>query len=55
MEIRRTCASAVYRFQKDYYSVSKEVLYNILIDFAVRMKLVKVIKYVGLKRIAESG
>jgi len=42
-------------FKKAYDSVRKEVLYNILTDFGIPMKLVRLIKCVRLKRIAESG
>ena len=40
-------------FKKAYDSVRKEILYNILIQFGIHMKLVSLIK-MCLKRIAES-
>ena len=41
-------------FKKAYDSVRTEVLYNILIQFGISMKLLKLIK-ICLKHIAESG
>jgi len=41
-------------FKKAYDSVRKKALYNILIEFTIPMKLVKLIK-MCLKYIAESG
>jgi hypothetical protein len=37
----RQIHSAIHRLQEGYDSVRREVLYNILIDFEVPMKLVK--------------
>jgi hypothetical protein len=42
-------------FKKAYDSVRREVLYNIPIEFGIPKKLVRLIKYVWLKRVAESG
>jgi hypothetical protein len=36
--------TALTDFKKTYYSVMKEVLYNIFIEFGIRMKLVRLIK-----------
>ena len=44
MGIQGTNASDLYRLQKAYDSVRKEVLYNILIEFGIPMKLVRLIK-----------
>jgi purine nucleoside phosphorylase len=41
-------------FKTAYDSVRREVLYNILIEFGVPKKLVRLVK-MCLKRIAESG
>jgi len=41
-------------FRKDYNSVRREVLYNILIEFGIPMKLISQIKSLSLKRIAEA-
>ena len=48
-------ASALYRLKKAYDSVRREVLYNILIEFGIPKKFVRLVKCVRLKRIAESG
>jgi len=40
MGIQRSSASALYRLKKAYDSVRREVFYNILIEFAICMKLV---------------
>jgi hypothetical protein len=37
-------ASAIYRLQKAYYSVKKGVLYNILLEFDIHKKVVRLIK-----------
>ena len=42
--IKRSSASAIYRIQKAYDSLRKEVLYNILIEFVIPMKLARLIK-----------
>ena len=39
-------ASAVYRLKKAYVSIIREILYNIVIEFRVPMKLVRLIKCV---------
>jgi hypothetical protein len=48
LEKKREYNETVYRlfldFKKTYDSVWREVLYNILIDFGVTMKLVRLIK-----------
>ena len=44
MEIQRSSASSLKDFEKAYYSVRMEVLYNILIEFCIPMKLIRVIK-----------
>jgi len=44
MGIKRSRASALCRIQKAYDSVRREVLYNILIEFDIPMKLVRLIK-----------
>ena len=41
-------------FKKAYDSVRREVLYNILTELGIPMKLVRIIK-MCLKRVAESG
>ena len=41
-------------FKKAYDSVRREVLYNILIEFGIPMKLIRLIK-MCLKLIVESG
>ena len=41
-------------YKKAYDSVTREVLFNILIDLGVHMKMVRLIK-MCLKRIAESA
>ena len=41
-------------FKKAYESVRREILYNILIEFGILMKLARLIK-MCLKYIAESG
>jgi len=58
LEKKWECNEAVLQlfidFKKAYDSVRREVLYNILIEFGVPKKLVRLIK-MCLKRIAESG
>jgi len=44
MGIQWNIASAVYRLQKAYDSIRREVLYNILIEFDIPKKLVRLIK-----------
>jgi len=44
MGIQSSSASAIYRFKKANDSVRREVLYNILIEFGIPMKLVRLIK-----------
>jgi hypothetical protein len=41
-------------FKKAYDSVKREVLCNILIEFGISMKLIRQIKSLCLKRIAEA-
>jgi len=42
-------------FKQAYDSVMRKVLYNILIEFGIPMKLVSLIKCVYMKPITESG
>jgi len=44
MGIQRSSASAIYRLKKADDSVRREVVHNILIEFGVRMELVRLIK-----------
>jgi len=44
MGIQQSCESAIYRLQEN--SVRREVLYNILIEFGIPMKLVRLKKNV---------
>jgi len=44
MGIQSSSASAIYRFKKANDSVRREVLYIILIEFGIPMKLVRLIK-----------
>jgi hypothetical protein len=41
---KKTVHQLFVDFKKTYYSVTKEVLYSILIEFGVPMKLVRLIK-----------
>jgi hypothetical protein len=50
METERSSASAPYRLQENSHSVSREELYNFLNEFGIVMKLVRLIKCVGLKK-----
>jgi hypothetical protein len=43
-EYNKTVYQLLLGFRKAYYSVRREVLYNILIEFGVPMKLVRLIK-----------
>ena len=40
----KQCISSFTEFKKAYDSVRKEVLYNILIEFSIPMKMVRLIK-----------
>jgi len=42
-------------FKKDYDSVRREVLWHILSEFGIHLKLVRLIKSVCMKPIAETG
>ena len=42
-------------FKKAYDSVRMEVFYNNLFDFGILMKLVRLIKYVWMKSVAEAA
>ena len=44
MGIQCSSASAVIDFKKSYDSVGTEVLHNVLIEFGISMKLVRLIK-----------
>jgi hypothetical protein len=44
LEYNETVHQLFIDFEKAYYSVRREVLYNILIDFGVPMKVVRLIK-----------
>jgi hypothetical protein len=44
MGIQQSSVSALYNFNKTYDSIRMEVLYNILIEFGILMKLVRLIK-----------
>jgi hypothetical protein len=53
------CNEAVHQlfidFKKAYDSVTRKVLYNILIEFGIPLKLVRPIKMSLMKPTAESG
>ena len=44
MGIQWSSASATYRLQEKYDSGRREILYNIIINFGIPMKLVRLIK-----------
>jgi hypothetical protein len=46
MGIQRGIASAIIDFRKAYASVRREVLYNILIEFGIPLKLLRLEKCV---------
>jgi len=50
----KQCISCLYTCKEAYDSVRREVLYNILIEFGIPMKLVRLIK-MCLRHIAKSG
>jgi hypothetical protein len=47
-------APAISRLQKAYESVKREILYNILFEFGMPKKVVRLIKMCFLKPIAQS-
>jgi len=55
----RMCNEAVHRlfvdFKKAYDSVRREILYNILIEFGIPMKQVRLIKMCLTEIISEAG
>jgi hypothetical protein len=42
--IRKHSTSAIYRFREAYDAVRREALYNILMEFGIPRKLVRLIK-----------
>jgi hypothetical protein len=53
-EYNEAVHNLVIDFKKAYDSVRREVLYDILIEFGISMKLIRLIKCVRMKHIAQS-
>jgi hypothetical protein len=42
--IKRSSASALYRLQRSYVSVRREIFFNIIIEYGITIQLVRLIK-----------